>query len=257
MTLYDRIGFDYDTTRRADPYIAGRLSAHLEISQDAAYLDMACGTGNYTTAVARNGGHWHGVDLSRRMLSSAQAKDSSIQWHRADGAALPFASGVFHGIMCTLALHHLVALIPVFREARRVLSRGRFVIFTATQQQMRGYWLNEYFPEAMEKSIQQMPALDLIQRSLKEAGFTAADMELYEVAKDLQDRFLYSGKQRPEMYLDPEFRKGISTFSSLADAKEMAEGLSRLEEDIRSGRVHQVINRFKNTGGDYLFLIAE
>ena len=75
--------------------------------------------------------------------------------------------------MCTLALHHLDGLIPVFREVRRVMGSGNFVIFTATRQQMRGYWLNEYFPEGMAKSILQMPALDLVQRSLNEAGFTA------------------------------------------------------------------------------------
>ena len=256
MALYDRLGFSYDTTRRADPYIASRLSAHLELVEDAVYLDVACGTGNYTTAVARAGGRWHGVDSSKRMLSTAQVKDSAVRWHRADAAALPFPAGVFSGVMCTLALHHLDVLTPVFREARRVLGRGKFVIFTATPQQMRGYWLNEYFPEGMAKSIRQMPALDLVQRSLNEAGFTNMDTELYEVTQDLQDLFLYSGKQRPEMYLDPVFRKGISTFSSLADATEVADGLRRLEEDIRSGRIHRVVSEFRNTGGDYLFLIA-
>ena len=101
-----------------------------------------------------------------------------------------------------------------------------------------------------------MPAIDLVQRSLNEVGFTTMGMELYDVAEHLQDSFLYSGKQRPEMYLDPEFRQGISTFSSLADHTEVTDGCRRLEEDIRSGHIHQVMSRFKNTGGDYLFLIA-
>ena len=90
---------------------------------------------------------------------------------------------------------------------------------------------------------------NLVQRSLNEAGFTAVDMEP-------QDLFLCGGKHRPEMYLDPEFRKGISTFSSLSDSTEVADGCRRLEEDIHSGRIHQVMSEFKNTGGDYLFLIA-
>lgn len=256
MALYDSIGTGYDSTRRADPYLATRLTAHLEIAQAAAYLDMACGTGNYTTVVSRNGGQWHGVDLSRRMLTTAQGKGSSVQWYQADAAALPFPAGLFSGIMCTLALHHLPALTPAFQEVRRVLGSGTFVILTSTAEQMRGYWLNEYFPVAMERSIQQMPALDLIQGSLKEAGFTAVNLETYGVTEDLQDLFLYSGKQRPEIYLEPNFRKGISTFASLADGDEVENGLRLLEQDIRSGRITQVMRRFENTGGDYLFLIA-
>ena len=101
-----------------------------------------------------------------------------------------------------------------------------------------------------------MPALDLVQGSLSEARFTTMETELYEVAEDLQDLFLYSGKQRPEMYLDPEFREGISTFASLAEASEVADGLRLLDDDIQSGHIHQVMSRFKNTGRDYLFLIA-
>ena len=80
--------------------------------------------------------------------------------------------------------------------------------------------------------------------------------EPYKVAKDLQDLFLYSGKHRPEMYLDQEFRKGISTFSSLADSNEVEEGCRRLEEDVRSGRIQRVMGDFRNIGGDYVFLIA-
>ncbi len=81
-------------------------------------------------------------------------------------------------------------------------------------------------------------------------------MEPQDVAQDLQNLFLYSGKQMPEIYLDPEFRKGISTCSSLADANEVAEGCRWLDEDIRPGRIQRVMGEFRNTGGDYLFLIA-
>ena len=41
---YDTIGVGYDVTRRADPYIAGRLAHHLAIGAESTYLDVACGS---------------------------------------------------------------------------------------------------------------------------------------------------------------------------------------------------------------------
>ncbi|HAI99062.1 MAG TPA: methyltransferase type 11, partial [Dehalococcoidia bacterium] len=51
------------------------------------------------------------------------------------------------------------------------------------------------------KSIEQMPALDLVTGALTQAGFTSIDTEGFDIRDDLQDFFLYSGKYRPEMYL--------------------------------------------------------
>ena len=170
--------------------------------------------------------------------------------------ALPFSGAVFFGAMCTLAIHHFAELLPVFQEAYRVLVRGRFVILTATPVQMQSYRLNEYFPDAMGKSIEQMPALDLVTGALTQAGFTSIDTEGFDIRDDLQDFFLYSGKYRPEMYLDEGVRRGISTFDSLADPEEVTSGCLRLAEDIQSGRIDEVRASYENQGGDYLFVIA-
>jgi hypothetical protein len=59
---------------------------------------------------------------------------------------------------------------------------------------MQSYWLNEYFPDAMLKSIEQMPALDLVTGALTQAGFTSIDTEGFDIRDGLQDFFLYSGK---------------------------------------------------------------
>lgn len=53
--LYDQIGVGYDATRRADGYIVDRLANLLKLRSGASYLDVACGTGNYTLALAARG----------------------------------------------------------------------------------------------------------------------------------------------------------------------------------------------------------
>ena len=55
---------------------------------------------------------------------------------------------------------------------------------------MQSYWLSENFPDAMLKSIEQMPALDLVAGALTQAGFTSIDTEGFDIQDDLQDFFL-------------------------------------------------------------------
>jgi SAM-dependent methyltransferase len=257
MALYDRIGRDYDTTRQADPEIARRLLHHLEPRTNGLYLDVACGTGNYTTALANAGLRMVGADQSARMLGDAARKARHVIWIRADAEALPFADGAFDGAICTLAIHHFHSLRPAFREVARVLKHGCFVVFTAGRDQMRRYWLNEYFPRAMARSIEQMPDLAAVREALHQAGLRIVAEDPFEVTPKLQNFFLYSGKHRPELYLDARIRAGISTFARLAEESEVREGCARLSEDISSGRVAQVVERYRHDGGDYLFVVAE
>ncbi|NNE67439.1 MAG: class I SAM-dependent methyltransferase [Pyrinomonadaceae bacterium] len=253
---YDRIGVNYDTSRRADPYILSRLLHHLAPINGKSYLDVACGSGNYTSAMASKAGNWSAIDQSDVMLSKARSKSAEVEWMKADAGNLPFTKGSFDGVTCTLAIHHFPSLRGAFGEIRRVLSDGRFVLFTSTTEQMKGYWLTEYFPVAMDRSWDQMPSRVEIEAALDVAGFKIEELEPYAVAEDLGDFFLYSGKHRPEMYLDPMVRRGISTFSSLADPAEIEAGCRVLERDINSGRIKKVIAEYDNDLGDYCFFVS-
>lgn len=147
MAIYDEIGTGYDDTRNADPYITSRLIHYLDVRDEGPYLDAACGTGNYTAAMAsQTGVAFHGVDVSEHMLAIARKKSREVQWAIGDVAALPYEDDLFSGATCILAIHHFKDLKGAFRELFRVISHGRLVIFTSDKKQMGGYWLNEYFP---------------------------------------------------------------------------------------------------------------
>ena len=254
--LYDRIGVGYDTTRRADPYIADRLADLLGVRPDGAYLDVACGTGNYTTALSGRGGRWCGLDRSATMLATARTKGAGVRWLQGDAARLPFPERAFGGVLCTLALHHMRDHHSVFAEVRRVLAGGPFVIFTSDPDLMRGYWLNRYFPEMMRRAIDQMPPIGLVEQTLRAAGFARVDAEPYAVRPDLADLFLFAGKHRPAIYLDPRVRAGISSFANLAVREELEAGLARLAQDIDSGAIDAIIRESETGRGEYLFVRA-
>ena len=84
----------------------------------------------------------------------------------------------------------------------------------------------------MRDSIEQMPALSKVKDALQNAGFGIETLEKYFVRDDLQDHFLYCGKRRPELYLRDEIRRGISSFSSLANKDEVESGLRKLTHEF-------------------------
>lgn len=258
-TLYDTIGKGYDETRRADPCLTDRLARHLQLEQldpgsSTPLLDLACGSGNYTVALSRRGGYWTGVDQSWRMLRVACGKSEEITWCRADATKMPFDDGSFRGAVCVLAIHHFAELETVFREIRRIVDQ-RFVLFTATKEQMEGFWLNHYFPGAMERTIDHRLSEASLTRSLECSGWQVSSLDPYEVQPQLLDLFLYSGKHRPRIYLSPEIRSGMSTFATLADPTEVEVGCSQLEDDITSGQIEHVMARYLgHDRGDYLFV---
>jgi ubiquinone/menaquinone biosynthesis C-methylase UbiE len=254
--LYDLIGSTYARSRRADPAIAQTLAREVSLTPSGAYLDLACGTGNYTVALSGLAGAWSAIDVSEVMLAQARQKSSSIAWTQASADALPFPDAAFDGAICTLAIHHFPDLKSPFAEVRRTLHSGSFVIFTGLAEQMRHYWLCHYFPEMMARSIEKMPSESQIRVALSRSGFKSVTVTPFFVTNDLQDLFLYSGKHRPDLYLDPAVRANISSFANLAPTAELQDGLARLTADLQSGAFASVKAHYATEVGDYAYIAA-
>ena len=254
--LYDVIGSSYAASRRADPVLVGLLADYVALAPSGSYLDLACGTGNYTVALSAIGGRWTGLDISNKMLEQARQKSQAITWLQSDAADLPFQAGVFDGAICTLALHHFKNLAGPFAEVRRIIRSGSFVIFTGLPEQMKHYWLGHYFPQMMARSIKNMPEESTIREALSCAGFGSVDLFPFFVTPELQDLFLYAGKDRPGLYLDAVVRSNISSFATLTSSAELQSGLARLAEDLQSGAFHDVRAQHRTADGDYAFILA-
>lgn len=254
--LYNSIGTTYDATRRADPAITRTLAELVGVRADAPFLDLACGTGNYTCALATLGGRWHGVDISDEMLAQASSKSRTIEWKLGSADAIPYPDGAFAGAVCTLAIHHFPELRRPFQEVFRVLDEGPFVLFTSFPEQTGNYWLRHYFPEMMERSIRILPPGEAIQDALLGAGFEVGQIVPFYVTDDLQDLFLYSAKERPQSYLDPVFRANISSFAAFCSPEELESGLQALRSDLDDGSFRSVAAQSAEGIGDYAFVVA-
>lgn len=257
QSLYDLIGVDYNHTRTADSFIVDRLFSLMSPRKNLSSLDVGCGTGNYTVALASRGYSFYGVELSKIMIEQAKRKNSSVFWTQATVEDLPFENEFFSASLATLTIHHWKNLEKGFAEVYRVLKNGsNFVIFTAFPEQMENYWLNYYFPNMMKNSMVVMLSRQKIETALNSAGFSVTNDEKYFIKPDLQDLFLFSGKQRPTLYLNVKVRKGISSFAALSNKEEVENGLQKLTNDLEKGNFAKISQKYESDLGDYSFIVA-
>lgn len=255
--VYERIGQTYDETRQADSEITGQLITLLQPRPEARYLDIGCGSGNYTHALFMQSVLIEGIDISPTMLEKARKKYPYMAFHQGDATELLFADQTYDGAICIMATHHFGDYTKAFDEIYRVLKPGRFVIFTVTPKQMTGYWLSHYFPTMMQKSMATMANDDELSSALQRSGFAHVSSSPFFVSNQLQDWFLHAGKYRPEIYLNPAVRAGISSFQLFAEPAELEQGLNALSKDIETGAITDIIQRYENKLGDCLFITAE
>lgn len=254
--IYNRICEKYDTTRKADPEISQTILKLLKPNAHGRYVDIACGTGNYTAALTLECGNWCGFDQSAKMLAQASEKPVDIEWSLYDVNQTLYPEKNFDGATCVLAIHHFLDLNAAFKEVRRILKPdAKLIVFTSTPEQMQHYWLTQYFPVMMTKSCEQMPSMSKIQEALRQNGFALEGTLEFFIKPSLQDFFLYSGKQRPEMYLSSDVRSGISSFANFCTDEELDLGLTALSHDINSGAICSLIDK-ANYHSDYLFISA-
>ncbi len=255
---YDNIGIGYNSTRKADPVLTNKLLEHLSPRKDGFYLDIGCGTGNYTNELQKKGLQIIGIDPSEKMLEQAKQKNSNIDWRIGTAENIELPDKHLDGILASLTIHHWTDLQKAFFELHRVLKpNGIIVIFTSTPKQMKGYWLNHYFPKMIADSIDQMPSLETVEKAMTNNNFEIIKTDKYFIQPDLKDKFLYCGKQNPEIYFNKQIRNGISSFSSLANRNEVENGLSNLKKDIENDNINRIIKSYNNDLGDYLYIIGK
>ncbi|MDP3064532.1 MAG: class I SAM-dependent methyltransferase [Chloroflexota bacterium] len=93
-------------------------------------LDLGCGQGVFSRALAERGAAVTGVDASEPLVRIARQRSRDIRYHVGDARKLDFLpSGSFDAVACLLALQNMEPIEPVLAECARVLRPGgRLVI---------------------------------------------------------------------------------------------------------------------------------
>jgi len=215
--LYDRIGSGYSAVRRADPRIAARIDEALGDARTV--VNVGAGTGSYEPANREV----TAVEPSAEMIDQrAPGAAPAIQ---ASAEDLPLPDKSFDAAMAVLTVHHWHDRRRGLAELRRV-SRGPVVVLTF-EQGHRGTWLAEYLPEILAFDAQLTMPFEVYSELLGDVTVSPVP-----IPHDCVDGFLYAFWRRPEAYLDPVVRSGISTFRLVGG---LEAGLQRLADDLASG----------------------
>ncbi|EMA61896.1 class I SAM-dependent methyltransferase [Halorubrum lipolyticum] len=102
------------------------LSALGPIETGHRVLEVACGTGRFTTMLADRGAEIVGIDISREMLEQGRKKASAaglsdtVEFVRGDASRLPFPDDHFDTVVAMRFFHLMDDPAPFLRELRRV-----------------------------------------------------------------------------------------------------------------------------------------
>ncbi|MBS0604200.1 MAG: 3-demethylubiquinone-9 3-O-methyltransferase [Verrucomicrobia bacterium] len=112
-----------------NPWIQERIRSILGPSRDI--LDIGCGAGFLTNALASEGHRVTGIDLSAKSLSVAEKRDTSktVRYMQLDAFALPFPEQSFDVICAMDFLEHVEMPGQIVREAARLLRPNGLFFF--------------------------------------------------------------------------------------------------------------------------------
>jgi demethylmenaquinone methyltransferase/2-methoxy-6-polyprenyl-1,4-benzoquinol methylase len=198
-SMFDAIAPRYDLVNRVmtfglDVGWRRQTVAALELEPGARVLDVACGTGDLSRELMRNGLRAIGLDYSAGMLAAARTTAPLVQ---GDALSLPVRGDAMDGAVSGFALRNVADLGAMFRELARVVrSGGRVALLEVAQPRPRllraGHAL--YFRRVvpviggllsdrdayayLPASTAYLPEPDALMRMLAEAGFDGVKRKL-------------------------------------------------------------------------------
>ena len=231
--VYNNIGQNYNKYRRADPRITKTIAGLLNLPAGATVADIGAGTGNYSRALADAGYNIVAIEPSDTMMAQA-TPHPNVQWAYGIAENIPLADASVDGVVALFSIHHFSSRQNAMAEMTRICKSGPVLIFTFEPRVTAEVWIKDYFPGMWQEIIDTFPPIEQVEKILKITTAREVKNITFPLPHDLEDHFLTSGWRRPEIYLDEEIRRGISSFA-LGDQEEIAQGLYKLQSDIDNG----------------------
>jgi SAM-dependent methyltransferase len=214
--VYARSAVSYARTRQTDPRILAHLRA--AVGDEHPVLNVGAGAGSYEDGLA--------VDLALEPAPAmiARRPAGAAPCLRGVAEALPLADGAVAVATALITVHHWSDWRAGLGELRRV-ARRKVVLFTWDPAFQRALWLADYLPD-------ELLAWDA--RRFPTPRDLGGEASVVPIPWDCSDGFMGAYWRRPEAYLDPLVRAGISALAQVPPA--VIDGaMTQLAADLASG----------------------
>lgn len=206
----------------------GRFAEHLPGRRPLSIVDLGCGIGRLTPALAETfGGPVYGVEPSARMreIAEAAAAHPAATYLKGDAARIPLADASVDAVLMFLSFHHVPDRAAGAAEIARVLKPGgRVLIRSPFSDRMTGGWWQQFFPRAVAIEKEMFPALAEVTDVFAEVGLNPVALV------DVVEVYAASQAEAAEKLR----LRAISTFEHMTEA-EIAEGFAQMDAHLARG----------------------
>ena len=220
-SAYDAIGGGYAATRHEEPTIDAAIRE--ATAGCSSIVNVGAGAGSYEPASTV-------AAVEPSLTMTRQRPRGSAPAIRAVAEYLPLTDDAVAGALGVLTVHHWDSVKHGMAELRRV-SRDRIVLLTADIDRWRSFWLvDRYFPSILRLDEQRIPRIETLS-----AEVARPLLRSVPIPANCRDGFTGAFWSRPEAYLEPAIRAGMSGFQVM-DPSDLRDGLERLRRDLGSGK---------------------
>ena len=153
-------------------------------------LDVACGPGILTCALAARTKHAIGIDLTPAMLEQARKLQkeqqlSNLTWIEGDVMHLPFDDCSFALVTCRYAFHHFRDPLAVLKEMKRVCKKGgRILVVDTAPARDKADAFNQMEKLRDSSHVRALPVEEMLD-IFAQAGLKSVQAETLRMAGDL------------------------------------------------------------------------
>lgn len=179
-----------------DAEVGERFGAALGSAARGRLIDVACGPGVVTAALAPAAASVVAFDATEEMLAKAKARCAkaglrNVEFRSGDAERLPFADAQFDGAVTRAALHHFADPQRAIGEIFRVLRSGGIAVFAdvISSENAEESALHNAIERLRDPShVRMLPASEL-DRCARQAGFCELQATGWEMDRELEEWF--------------------------------------------------------------------
>ena len=181
---------------KVDGGVAARFGLALGDAARGSLLDVACGPGVVTAALAPNATSVVAFDATEQMLDKAKARCakagvSNVAFKNGDAERLPFADGEFDGAVTRAAIHHFANPQRAISEMFRVLRPGGVAVFAdvISSEDADESQLHNAIERLRDPSHVRMLSASELQSAARGAGFRGLQATTWDMNRELEEWF--------------------------------------------------------------------